>query len=312
MIDEVGLSIPVAFQLVRPIMREVLRVGFDPQTAALPEYLRKWHPLGFPMESFLSGTGVGNSQLPEGLWELLSLKMYMLFWSLSLYDINVPSERYEMEVKRLKLRVPEIEAKVALLSSGGGQVYDSQGVSQTMSKSEVEKLLRQKKAELNKTMAIMTELSNERASQESHVKGLRDYMTQETDAYFLEAEQKGASLKAAMQYLVYPRVLMSPVDAVYCTQFFLNLHRLDTPRFSYLEFCDMFFSTMSPLLYSTTEREAGFLGYAFNDLWATVNEWSTEPAAFVTNFQKHLGGNGVKYEQFQDRHKVRGLKLSPF
>ena len=304
MIDEVGLAVPVAFQLVRPIMREVLRMGFDPQTKTIPEYLREWHPLGVPMNSFLSGTGVANGQLPEDLWSLVSPKMFMQFWCLSLYDINVPTERYDMEVKRLKMKVPELEAKVALLASGGAQVIDAQGIAQTMAKADVEKLIKQRKAEINKTMAIMTELSNERAYQESHVQGLRDYMVQEAGIYFLESQEQKASLNAVMQYLVYPRVLMSPVDAVYCTKFFLNLHKLDTPRFSYLQFCDNFFSVMPPLLYSTTEREASFLGYAFNDLMSTINDWYTNNAKFTEEFQKRRGCSEVSVEKFKALHAV--------
>lgn len=40
----------------------------------------------------------------QQVWQKLSPTMYLSFWSLSLYDISVPTDRYETELKRLRDR----------------------------------------------------------------------------------------------------------------------------------------------------------------------------------------------------------------
>ena len=53
-----------------------------------------------------------TEHLPATVWETLSPHMYLSFWSLSLYDISVPTEKYEIELKRLRER-----SKLLILSA---------------------------------------------------------------------------------------------------------------------------------------------------------------------------------------------------
>ena len=43
----------------------------------------------------------------------LSPKLYVTFWSLSLYDIYVPKERYEEEIKKIQQEIQAIEENKA-------------------------------------------------------------------------------------------------------------------------------------------------------------------------------------------------------
>lgn len=79
------------------------------------------------------------------------------------------------------------------------------------------------------------------------------------DHYSIDTEAIDIS-KCILQYLIYPRILMSPIDAVYCTQFFLLLHELDNPLFSTLHCFDRTFKSISPLIFCSTETEASFVG----------------------------------------------------
>ena len=61
-----------------------------------------------------------RSILPAAAWDLLSPRLYATFWSLSLYDIFVPRDRYEAETRRLRRQVDEIDRFVPPI--GGEQV----------------------------------------------------------------------------------------------------------------------------------------------------------------------------------------------
>ena len=66
---------------------------------------------------------------------------------------------------------------------------------------------------------------------------------------------------------------MSPLDATYCSSFFFNLHELNTPRFSTLDFVDEVIRTVTPLLYCSTDYESSFIGFLLGDIIATLNMW---------------------------------------
>jgi len=79
--------------------------------------------------------------------------------------------------------------------------------------------------------------------------------------------------KCITQHLIYPRIAMSPIDAVYCTQFLLLLHELQTPYFSTLHCFDRTLRTISPLIFCSTEAEASCIAYALQDLLQIISKW---------------------------------------
>jgi THO complex subunit 2 len=54
---------------------------------------------------------VTQSMLPAKAWQAFSPEMYLTFWSLSLYDLYVPVERYQSEFKR---KASEMKVRLAL------------------------------------------------------------------------------------------------------------------------------------------------------------------------------------------------------
>ena len=86
--------------------------------------------------------------------------------------------------------------------------------------------------------------------------------------------------KTILQHLILPRILMSPVDAVYCSQFLLLLHTLQISNFNTLEIIERILRTIIPLVFSTTESEAAFIGYGLNDLLKTINKWHNSKKDF--------------------------------
>ena len=305
LLGDVGLSVPVAFQLVRPFMRAALKHGVDP--AAAPHYLQSWHPFSETMRAAIQ-QHVG----PPALWETLSPRFFLLFWSMSLYDIRVPKSRYEQEQRRLKARYSELENKRT----------NSTALSLKMNKSDFGRWDRQINLEMRRLMQRVTNLTNEAAEQKKFVAQMREILSSEhgdflravgpdTVANLLAAAQadtlqssseevtaaarnsgcfasyaaEDVVAMAVMQHLVHPRILMSPVDAAYCVHFFLLLQSLQTPLFSPLRCFDRTFRGIASLVYCTTEAEASFIGYAFSELLQVLNRWDGSKEAFEKEAQ---------------------------
>ena len=283
LLGEVGLAVPVAFQLVRPLLRGALQFGLDPSSA--PAHLQRWHPFGEHMSELVS-----SLIQPSAMWAHLSPRLYIIFWSLGLYDTKVPVSRYESEIKRLKDRYTELDSKKSGTAASMG-----------ITPAELNKQNRARDLEMKQLLQKVADLTDDMVKQKSHVDQMREIIRSEQASYFrnggLESAEDSAPLlkpedavsASVTQHLLYPRLLMSPIDAVYCTQFCFLLHEMETPLFSTTHFVDRVISTVSPLIFCTTEAEAAFIGYALVDLLQTINRWHDDEAAFKIEAAEKLG-----------------------
>lgn len=108
-----------------------------------------------------------------------------------------------------------------------------------------------------------------------------------------------------VQHCVLPRVFLSPIDAVYCSQFFYLLNTIDTPNYNMLSFLDKFMKLITPLIFSSTEYEASFLGHAVNDILFMVNRWAGNPSVYARETQEKDG----TYQKFNTIYGIWNLKL---
>jgi THO complex subunit 2 len=106
LIDEIGLALPVAFQLVRSLMRQAFSYGENVKSA--PGYLRKWHPFNPEIVS------VVKKRMPEETWSIISEESFIIFWTINLQDIVIPTVKYESENKRLRDKYAEIDKSLSL------------------------------------------------------------------------------------------------------------------------------------------------------------------------------------------------------
>ena len=296
MIDEIGLTLPVVFQLIRPIVRAALQYSADPNDASVPAYLVNWHPFSDVMLSTI------NSYVPADVLAVISPNLFITFWSLSVYDIYTPGTRYETEKKRLQERYTELEKQ------------KNAPVSSEVTQSERLKNEKLRKNEMSKIITSMKDLTEEYQGQRKHVEQVRLLIVTQNQFYFRHAEQ-GATADALLQYCVHDRMLMSPLDAVYCAKFYLALHELNTPRFCTISYVDKVVRTILPLLFCSTEAEAAYIGYSLVSLLQVLGKWygdkaayDTEAAAVIGLATKHdydaLNDEGVEkttHEQFKAR-----------
>jgi hypothetical protein len=146
LLTEIGLSIPVAFQLVRPIIRAALECGEDPST--VPSALRQWHPFGPEMIDVI------QKHFPVDTWSVLSPQLMIVFWSLSLYDLSTPTSRYDQELRRAKDRYAKLDTIVKGRSVSGTE--------------EDKNLRKVERGEMTRLMALCKTLTDEKGVQTKH------------------------------------------------------------------------------------------------------------------------------------------------
>jgi THO complex subunit 2 len=84
-----------------------------------------------------------------------------------------------------------------------------------------------------------------------------------------------------LQLCIFPRCLLSEIDALYCAHFIRVIHDLATPNFSTIICYDRLFSDISYSLASCSENEAIRYGRFLQSLLETVMSWHADQNKFV-------------------------------
>eukprot|EP01031_Cornospumella_fuschlensis_P030654 gene30654-37039_t len=265
LVHDIRLSMSVAFQLVRPLVRSALQSGYDNHTQ-VSGVMQGWHPFSSDIASFIR-----LSMESSNVWRSVSERLFLLFWSLSVYDIQAPSDRYHAEIKRLKDKYAELDSKKH--SGVGGS-----------SSSEQSRLVRQREADMKALMNTVASLSEENVAQKRHVEHIRKMMFADKDSYFSGIATVSEVVEAVMQHMVMSRMLLSPSDAVYSVKFLYLLHDVGVSGFSLLAIYNEIVRSIVSLLFGTTEAEASFIGYALNEVLQIANSWADSKAAFHADY----------------------------
>jgi hypothetical protein len=133
------------------------------------------------------------------------------------------------------------------------------------------------------TATVGTELNNVSVLNDEEVERKKERLTElyeDDSSSFSSAVASSDDMAYFIQNLVFHRVMMSPIDSIYCTKFVKLLHDLRIPNFSLFEFYHKFFSFILPLLFSITECEASFLAYAIDDILTVINRWQSSQSLF--------------------------------
>ena len=52
---------------------------------------------------------------PARVWDDISVRLYTVFWSLSVYDLYVPKQRYDEEAKKAQQAIQQLEDNYELV-----------------------------------------------------------------------------------------------------------------------------------------------------------------------------------------------------
>ncbi|KAI7834335.1 transcription factor/nuclear export subunit protein 2-domain-containing protein [Kickxella alabastrina] len=187
----------------------------------------------------------------------LSPEFVAMFWSLSLYDIEVPTGLKTMKDstgrKDITVPVPRYDIEADIQKDLIDRVQSMSKESHSRSKSSA---LTQVSARAN--MAI-DNLNKERDEHRQHVSRIRRWLIVQKDYWFCMAhDQRKQVAQALLQHCILPRAVLSASDASFCAKLLWMLHfPLATNKFSLMIVYDNIFSeTLSTLLATFTLNEA--------------------------------------------------------
>lgn len=217
---------------------------------------KPWHPvLREVMEAI-------RPALPEQTWEILSPSFYITFWQLSLPDMQVPTGNYKEENERLKKRILIITADRTDISILGTQKKE-----------------KEKKA-LNE---VSERLTAEVKEQIHYYTQTRTRLQREKDHWFSDLWGKADAMNVALiENCFFPRILLSPVDAMYVFKMLKYLHSSGATNFRTIGVFDQLFreKRLTSMLFLCTAKEAENFGRFLNEVLKELSRWHADKTTF--------------------------------
>lgn len=192
---------------------------------------------------------------PLKIWEDIGLQFYLTFWSLAIYDIEVPTAAYEKQIQAHKVQQNAME--------------ESKDIAQS-----------KKKKEKERSTALMDKLELERKQQEEHVKLVMARLKSEKESWFLLKSSKHSTITAILQMCLFPRCCFTAIDAIYCAKFIYIMHNLKTPNFSSLICYDRIFTDITYTMTSCTENEAHRYGRFLCAVLENLMLWHSDKSVY--------------------------------
>jgi THO complex subunit 2 len=258
-----ALDAESAWMLCRPISRTAVVKGKSENGKGKRESAEA-------VQSFLTKgkvtTEIYRGMLPENAWEDMTVDLFELFFSHSLYDICCPESSYEAEIVRLK---KEAERLIQRQKGNPGSLIPGP----PFGKADEMELERVQRA--SDILSSDMSLQKERKAKLLHAFELRKYGS------FPSETISRKTIQAFLMHCIYPRCMSSPDDAMYCAQFVSLLHQNDTPGFSTLHYIDELVDVVAGALYCVTEGEAANMAIILLETWKLVSRWRYDRDAFT-------------------------------
>lgn len=202
------LPYTAVMQILRPKTRYLLRNTMDTETSEdeLPPVLQS------------ITTSIPAMMQNDGIFEIITPEFFVVFWELSLYDIHCPVKHYEASMKRYTDIIAQCRDPRSTLN-------------QTNRPSAVSKMERQAQANLD---ALQVDLPRHKQDVENTMK----LLAASHSRWFVDKVDRIKLVRCILQYCLYPRSIISELDAVYCYKFAMIMHQLNVSNFSSLTLID--------------------------------------------------------------------------
>ena len=200
--------------------------------------------------------------LPEQVWNLLSERFYVTFWQLSLGDILVPTQSYDDEINRQKRKIAAINSDRSDISVAGTQKKD-----------------KEKKA----LTELQDKLRAELKDQVSSYSQTRTRLSKEKEEWFADCWGKWESLNIALiEHCFLPRIMISPVDAIYTFKMIKYLHSSGAKNFRTMGLLDQLFNAkrLTSTIFLCTAKEADNFGRFMNEILKDLGRWHADKAVY--------------------------------
>nr|CDJ88670.1 THO complex subunit 2-like [Haemonchus contortus] len=220
--------------------------------------------------------------IPPHVCRDIPIRLFVVFWILSSYDIEVPTAAYERAIENIRRQMKE--------------AADSPIMSKSKRMKEDERL-----------RGLENKLRDEEKRQAEHVARIRAWFNSVKDDLF-EAG-RGQQTSSFIQTCVLPRVLFSESDAIYSAKLIIILHQQRITLFQSLVFIDKLFIDVLPLICALTENEANAIGTFLQILLSHAQRWHSDSAIFekecegfpglVSKTRQDKTTESVNYESFR-------------
>ncbi|KAG0583882.1 hypothetical protein KC19_3G168800 [Ceratodon purpureus] len=316
LVQKYHLEVEVAFHIYRPIMRlykqhKSSSLGW-PADMTKPAAQGQGKDDSTPVSSELT-LDLGPNQksfkwselievihnlLPSKAWNSLSPELYTTFWGLTHLDVYVPRKRYEAEIAKQRITLKALEE-----SSDNSHAA-----------------IAKRKKDKEKIQEVLDRLSSEYQKQEANVAAVHQRLVREKDGWLVGCSD---SLKINMEFLqrcIFPRCVMSMMDAVYCARFVQTIHSLGTPFFNTINHIDaLICKTLFPMICCCTEYEAGRLGRFLCETLKMAYHWKSSAEVYdkecgnmpgFATFYRDPNSARVTFEQYIRVHWKWNSRLS--
>ena len=215
-----------------------------------------WHPvLQEVMEAI-------RPALPDETWEIMSRSFYVTFWQLSLRDLICPLQSYDDESNRQKKKILAINSDRSDISILGTQKKD-----------------REKKA-LTDLQIRLGEESKDHLQAYMQTKSRLQY---EKQHWFSGLWGKWDALNLALiEHCFFPRILISPIDAMYTFKMLKCLHSYGATNFRTMGVLDQLFreKRLTSMMFLCTAKEAECFGRFLNEVLKDLSRWHSDKKLF--------------------------------
>ncbi|KAI8147416.1 transcription factor/nuclear export subunit protein 2-domain-containing protein [Fennellomyces sp. T-0311] len=260
LVKEYDLPESLVMQLIRPITRYNLHTYQGPEPSP-DEPHPAFKSLIEQVPQFISDPSVLN---------IITAEFYVIFWQLSLYDIQVPEEHYLSSMRRHKNMI--------------AQCQDTRSEFYTSNRpSVVSKTERQSQSSLE---ALQQDLPKHK----KEVEHVMEVLKASQARWFPTDADRLPLISSIIQYCLLPRSIASEVDAVFCSEFVLLMHRLGVKNFSSLTILDKVLSEHLPTaVLSFTEYETTIHARFIYHIFAKMSEWHKDEQVYL----KGAHGDGL-------------------
>ncbi|KRZ77828.1 THO complex subunit 2 [Trichinella papuae] len=143
----------------------------------------------------------------------LTTKFFVTFWTLSLYDLFVPTKAYQTAIDGIRKSIEQLESCRELTES--------------KRRKEKERFLQQE-----------SKLLQEQQTHLEHVSLVKARLMSETSRWFYSKSPRTSLVSQMVQACLFPRCVFHEADAFYCVKFIETCHLMKTPNFPTLVFFD--------------------------------------------------------------------------
>ena len=263
-----------------------------PSPTAVVESARSpWHPV---LKGVMDAV---ESALPSETWDVLSPSFFVTFWSLSLYDMLVPTQSYDDEVNRLKKQIQAINNDRSDVTKQGTE---------------------RKEKDRKAVNDIQDRLRAEVKDQIQTYSQTRAKLQKEKEAWFSDFWGKSEALNAAiLEQCFFPRLTLSPVDALYVYKLFKFLHSSGTTNFRSIGLLDQLFNEkrLTSILFLCTAKEAENFGRFLHELLRELGRWHADKSLYekeAYGTKKDLPGFAKRLDTDTSRKPVEFLSYEEF